>query len=50
MPNVKLPLTIDAARAAQKRLDYIGVYDPEQISRVAESVVSVDSDVQVSQP
>lgn len=48
MPNVKLPLTIDAARAAQKRLDYIGVYDPEQISRVAESVVSVDSDVQVS--
>lgn len=48
MPNVKLPLTIDAVRAAQKRLDYIGVYDIEQISRVAESVVSVDSDVQVS--
>ncbi|TKI07695.1 23S rRNA accumulation protein YceD [Martelella alba] len=48
MQKVKLPLTIDAARAAQKRLDYVGVYGPEQVSRVAESVVSVDSDVQAS--
>ncbi|WP_413734242.1 23S rRNA accumulation protein YceD [Sodalis sp. RH21] len=48
MQKVKLPLTIDAARTAQKRLDYVGVYAPEQVTRIAESVVSVDSDVQAS--
>ena len=48
MQKVKLPLTIDAARAAQKRLDYIGVFGAEQVGRVAESVASVDSDVQAS--
>jgi len=48
MQKVKLPLTIDAARTAQKRLDYVGVYAPEQVMRIAESVVSVDSDVQVA--
>ncbi|WP_127956402.1 23S rRNA accumulation protein YceD [Serratia microhaemolytica] len=47
MQKVKLPLTIDAARAAQKRLDYAGVYAPGQVTRVAESVVSVESDVSV---
>lgn len=45
MQKVKLPLTIDAKRAAQKKLDYVGSYTPEQVARVAESVVSVDSDV-----
>ena len=41
-------MTIDAVRTAQKRLDYAGVYAPEQVTRVADSVVSVDSDVEVS--
>ncbi|MEI7187054.1 23S rRNA accumulation protein YceD [Dickeya dianthicola] len=45
MQKVKLPLTLDAVRAAQKRLDYVGVYTAEQVMRVAGSVVSVDSDV-----
>ncbi|NIH11938.1 MAG: 23S rRNA accumulation protein YceD [Serratia symbiotica] len=39
-------MTIDAVRTAQKRLDYAGVYAPEQVTRVADSVVSVDSDVE----
>lgn len=46
MQKVKLPLTLDPVRTAQKRLDYSGVYTPEQVERVAESVVSVDSDVE----
>ncbi|MCI4221952.1 23S rRNA accumulation protein YceD [Dickeya dianthicola] len=45
MQKVKLPLTLDAVRTAQKRLDYVGVYTVEQVMRVAGSVVSVDSDV-----
>ncbi|MCA7012804.1 23S rRNA accumulation protein YceD [Dickeya dadantii subsp. dieffenbachiae] len=45
MQKVKLPLTLDAVRTAQKRLDYVGVYTAEQVMRVAGSVVSVDSDV-----
>ncbi|MEI7063528.1 23S rRNA accumulation protein YceD [Dickeya chrysanthemi] len=45
MQKVKLPLTLDAIRTAQKRLDYVGVYTAEQAMRVADSVVSVDSDV-----
>ncbi|MGK2889142.1 MAG: 23S rRNA accumulation protein YceD [Candidatus Malihini olakiniferum] len=48
MQKVKLPLTLDAFRTAQKRLEYVSVYTVEQVTRVAESVVSVDSDVQVS--
>ena len=46
MHKVKLPLTIDLARAAQKRLDYQGVYAPELVARLADTVVSVDSDVE----
>ncbi|MEY0024253.1 23S rRNA accumulation protein YceD [Providencia rettgeri] len=46
MQKVKLLLTIDAQRAAQKNLDYVGSYTPEQVARLAESVVSVDSDVE----
>ncbi len=46
MQKVKLPLTLDPVRTAQKRLDYHGVYTPVQVERVAESVVSVDSDVE----
>ena len=48
MQKVKLPLTLDPVRTAQKRLDYQGVYTPDQVERVAESVVSVDSDVECS--
>ncbi|GBU11905.1 hypothetical protein AwEntero_05060 [Enterobacterales bacterium] len=48
MQKVKLPLAVDAVRTAQKRLDYSGVYVPEQVARLAASVVSVDSDVQTS--
>lgn len=48
MQKVKLPLTIDAVRTAQKRLDYAGVYAPERVTRVAESVVSVESDVEAA--
>ncbi len=48
MQKVKLPLTLDPVRTAQKRLDYQGVYLPDQVSRVVESVVSVDSDVECS--
>lgn len=46
MQKVKLPLTLDPVRTAQKRLDYQGIYTPEQAERIAESVVSVDSDVE----
>lgn len=48
MQKVKLPLTIDALRAAQKNLDYDGQYSSEQVSRLAESVVSVDSNIDVA--
>ena len=48
MQKVKLPLTLDPVRTAQKRLDYQGIYTPDQVERVAESVVSVDSDVECS--
>ncbi|WP_437888050.1 23S rRNA accumulation protein YceD [Phytobacter sp. V91] len=48
MQKVKLPLTLDPVRTAQKRLDYQGVYLPDQVGRVGESVVSVDSDVECS--
>ncbi|WP_075180994.1 23S rRNA accumulation protein YceD [Pantoea sp. 1.19] len=48
MQKVKLPLTLDPVRAAQKRLDYQGVFTSDMVERVAESVVSVDSDVECS--
>ncbi|RWS36592.1 hypothetical protein EHS86_18920, partial [Erwinia amylovora] len=45
--KVKLHLTLDTVRNAQKRLDDQGVYSSEQGDRIAESVVSVDSDVEL---
>ena len=48
MQKVKLPLTLDPVRTAQKRLDYEGIYTSDQAERIAESVVSVDSDVECS--
>ncbi len=48
MQKVKLPLTLDPVRTAQKRLDYEGVFTRDLVERVTESVVSVDSDVECS--
>ncbi|MDU1732263.1 MAG: 23S rRNA accumulation protein YceD [Citrobacter freundii] len=48
MQKVKLPLTLDPVRTAQKRLDYEGIYTSDLVERVADSVVSVDSDVECS--
>ncbi|WP_353628960.1 23S rRNA accumulation protein YceD [Klebsiella pneumoniae] len=48
MQKVKLPLTLDPVRTAQKRLDYEGIYARDQVERVTDSVVSVDSDVECS--
>lgn len=45
MQKVKLPLTIDPLRTAQKSLDYAGIYSADQAVRLAESVVSVDGDI-----
>ena len=33
MQKVKLPLTLDPVRTAQKRLDYQGIYTPDQVER-----------------
>ncbi len=46
MQQVKLPLTIDEIRMA-RGLSYRFSYLPQQVSRVAECVVSVDSDINV---
>lgn len=45
MQRVKLSLTIGALCIAQKRLDYADAYTGEQVTRLAESVVSVKSNV-----
>lgn len=45
MQKVKLPLTIDPLRTAQKSLDCAGIYSADQVVRLAESVVSVDGDI-----
>lgn len=48
MKKTKLPLSIDALRAAQKQLDYVGIFPAKTVVRLAEAVDSVDSDVDVS--
>jgi uncharacterized protein len=45
MQKVKLPLTIDPKRAAQKQLDYVGFFPADRAVRLLESVVSIDSDI-----
>ncbi|XKM13174.1 23S rRNA accumulation protein YceD [Orbaceae bacterium ac157xtp] len=42
----RLPLTIDPIKAAQKKLDYIGIYPAKTANRIAKSVESVDSDIE----
>ncbi|MDO4627172.1 MAG: 23S rRNA accumulation protein YceD [Pasteurellaceae bacterium] len=48
MQKVKLPLTVDPVKDAQRRLDYSGYYAADQLTRLAESVVKVLSDAQVT--
>ncbi|UJF19913.1 23S rRNA accumulation protein YceD [Vibrio sp. SS-MA-C1-2] len=48
MQKVKLPLTIDPIKAAQKRLDYNGIVKSSLFKRLNESVQSVNSDVSVT--
>lgn len=47
MQKVKLPLTIEPHKDAQRRMDYNGYIPRELLSRLAESVKSVLSDAQV---
>ncbi|VTU05921.1 Uncharacterized ACR, COG1399 [Actinobacillus porcinus] len=48
MQKVKLPLTVDPVKDAQRRLDYDGYYAINQLERLSESVVKVLSDAQVT--
>ncbi|GAB2656956.1 23S rRNA accumulation protein YceD [Vibrio panuliri] len=48
MQKVKIPRTVDPARAAQKRLDYEGIIQVSLFKRLLESVEGVQRDAQVS--
>ncbi len=48
MQKVKLPLTVDPVRDAQRRIDYQGYYPVASLERLAQSVVKVLSDAQVT--
>ncbi|WP_367988585.1 23S rRNA accumulation protein YceD [Vibrio sp. NTOU-M3] len=48
MQKVKIPRTVDPARAAQKRLDYDGIIQVSLFKRLEESVEGVKRDAQVS--
>nr|WP_086940775.1 23S rRNA accumulation protein YceD [Thaumasiovibrio occultus] len=48
MQKVKLPLTVDPIRAAQKRSDYDGIITANLLERLAESTQSVNSDASVT--
>ncbi|MGF7433191.1 MULTISPECIES: 23S rRNA accumulation protein YceD [Pasteurellaceae] len=48
MQKVKLPLTVDPVKDAQRRLDYVGYYTADQLVRLSESVSKVLSDAQVT--
>ncbi|MFD2180444.1 23S rRNA accumulation protein YceD [Veronia pacifica] len=47
MQKVKLPLTVDPYRSAQKRLDYDGIIVAAQLERLAEATEGVISDAGV---
>ncbi|NGN97020.1 23S rRNA accumulation protein YceD [Grimontia sp. S25] len=47
MQKVKLPLTVDPFRSAQKRLDYDGIIAVKQLERIAEATEGVISDAEV---
>ncbi|PJC88170.1 23S rRNA accumulation protein YceD [Vibrio sp. HA2012] len=48
MQKVKIPRTVDPAKAAQKRLDYSGVIQTSLLKRLAESVAGVKRDAEVT--
>lgn len=48
MQKVKIPRSVDPAKAAQKRLDYHGLIQVSLLKRLAESVGSVKRDAEVS--
>lgn len=48
MQKVKLPLTTDPVKDAQRRLDYDGYYTAARLTRLTESVSKVLSDAQVT--
>ncbi|OOF70947.1 23S rRNA accumulation protein YceD [Rodentibacter caecimuris] len=48
MQKVKLPLTTDPIKDAQRRVDYDGYYSANQLTRFMESVGKVLSDAQVT--
>ncbi|WBA07824.1 23S rRNA accumulation protein YceD [Salinivibrio kushneri] len=47
MQKVKLPLTVDPFRCAQKQLDYDGIVDKQRLLRLGEATQSIDSDAEV---
>ncbi|WP_439241462.1 23S rRNA accumulation protein YceD [Lonepinella sp. BR2474] len=47
MQKVKLPLTTDPVKDAQRRLDYDGYYAVSQLERLGQSVLNVLNDAQV---
>ncbi len=48
MQKVKLPLTIDPYKDAQRRMDYEGIIPMALLDRLGESVSQVLSDAQVT--
>lgn len=48
MQKVKIPRTVDPAKAAQKRLDYDGIIQLSLLKRLDESVAGVKRDAHVS--
>ncbi len=45
MQNVKLPINVDPVRAAQKQLELDAIIPKQLLSRLAESTISVQSDI-----
>lgn len=43
--NIRLPLTIAPIKAAQKKLDYVGIYPASLLTRLQQLVASVESDM-----
>ncbi|MCG3722888.1 23S rRNA accumulation protein YceD [Vibrio cincinnatiensis] len=48
MQKVKIPRTVDPAKAAQKRLDYDGIIQQSLLKRLEESVAGVKRDAHIS--
>ncbi len=48
MQKVKIPRTVDPAKAAQKRLDFDGIIQVNLFKRLEESVAGVKRDAEVS--